>query len=137
EKLVAGFAIEAMPEPKVWNMRHGDEDEDADEKSDGINYEMLQARYLQLAAGQDEVVDLSRLVQIKGSKCRGYGSRILHLAGRLAPSGKLNKKPDATLQLHRKLQWRKVTFVVTHFNDPRIASEELRDLLLQSISVIV
>ncbi|GJV18410.1 hypothetical protein Tco_1367430, partial [Tanacetum coccineum] len=42
DKLVAGFAIEAMPEPKVWRMRDGDEDEDEDEKSDGINYEMLQ-----------------------------------------------------------------------------------------------
>ncbi|CAI9758262.1 unnamed protein product [Fraxinus pennsylvanica] len=30
-----------------------------------------------------------------------------------------------------------VTFVVTHFNDPRISSAELRDLLLQSISVVV
>lgn len=30
-----------------------------------------------------------------------------------------------------------VTFVVTHFNDPRISSAELRDLLLQSISVLV
>ncbi|XP_051140368.1 E3 ubiquitin-protein ligase RKP [Andrographis paniculata] len=30
-----------------------------------------------------------------------------------------------------------VTFIVTHFNDPRIASAELRDLLLQSISVLV
>ncbi|GJX77782.1 hypothetical protein Tco_0324593 [Tanacetum coccineum] len=203
DKLVAGFAIEALPEPKVWRMRDGDEDEDEDEKSDGINYEMLQyivsfmARgdgdedededeksdginyeMLQIAmsmkgllkTGQDDVVDLSRLVQIKGSKCRGYGSEILHLAGRLAPSGKLNKKPDVTLQLHRKLQWREaedhfdrslrgaiqnnfrhcsgagkvvvvsadvVTFVVTHFSDPRIASAGLRDLLLQSISILV
>ncbi|GJW64452.1 hypothetical protein Tco_0116336 [Tanacetum coccineum] len=91
-------------------MRDGDEDEDEDEKSDVINYEMLQARSLQLAAGQDDVVDLSRLVQIKGSKCRGYGSEILHLARRLAPSGKLNKKPDVTLQLHRKLQWREAEY---------------------------
>ncbi|MFS7952659.1 putative ubiquitin conjugation factor E4, core [Helianthus anomalus] len=30
-----------------------------------------------------------------------------------------------------------VTFVVTHFSDPRISSTELRDLLLQSISVLV
>ncbi|XP_021274649.1 E3 ubiquitin-protein ligase RKP [Herrania umbratica] len=30
-----------------------------------------------------------------------------------------------------------VTFVVTHFNDPRISSADLRDLLLQSISVLV
>ncbi|GKB82338.1 hypothetical protein Tco_0949233, partial [Tanacetum coccineum] len=30
-----------------------------------------------------------------------------------------------------------VTFVVTHFSDPRIASVGLRDLLLQSISVLV
>ncbi|KAF5765376.1 putative transcription factor C2H2 family [Helianthus annuus] len=30
-----------------------------------------------------------------------------------------------------------VTFVVTHFRDPRISSAELRDLLLQSISVLV
>ncbi|KAI9116940.1 hypothetical protein K1719_011939 [Acacia pycnantha] len=30
-----------------------------------------------------------------------------------------------------------VTFVVTHFNDPRIANADLRDLLLQSISVLV
>ncbi|XP_024970300.1 E3 ubiquitin-protein ligase RKP isoform X3 [Cynara cardunculus var. scolymus] len=30
-----------------------------------------------------------------------------------------------------------VTFVVTHFGDPRISSAELRDLLLQSISVLV
>ncbi|KAG9151750.1 hypothetical protein Leryth_002032 [Lithospermum erythrorhizon] len=30
-----------------------------------------------------------------------------------------------------------VTFVVTHFNDPRIESAELKDLLLQSISVLV
>ncbi|GAB2279360.1 hypothetical protein Dimus_014002 [Dionaea muscipula] len=30
-----------------------------------------------------------------------------------------------------------VTFVVTHFNDPRITSTDLRDLLLQSISVLV
>ncbi|KAK4485968.1 hypothetical protein RD792_008622 [Penstemon davidsonii] len=30
-----------------------------------------------------------------------------------------------------------VTFVVTHFNDPRISSAELKDLLLQSISVLV
>ncbi|XP_060185646.1 E3 ubiquitin-protein ligase RKP [Lycium barbarum] len=30
-----------------------------------------------------------------------------------------------------------VTFVVTHFTDPRISSAELRDLLLQSISVLV
>lgn len=30
-----------------------------------------------------------------------------------------------------------VTFVVTHFNDSRISSAELRDLLLQSISVLV
>ncbi|KAL9254413.1 E3 ubiquitin-protein ligase RKP-like protein [Drosera capensis] len=30
-----------------------------------------------------------------------------------------------------------VTFVVTHFNDPRISSTDLRDLLLQSISVLV
>ncbi|MCD9644889.1 hypothetical protein HAX54_033413 [Datura stramonium] len=30
-----------------------------------------------------------------------------------------------------------VTFVVTHFDDPRISSAELRDLLLQSISVLV
>ncbi|KAK3017015.1 hypothetical protein RJ639_006876 [Escallonia herrerae] len=30
-----------------------------------------------------------------------------------------------------------VTFVATHFNDPRISSAELRDLLLQSISVLV
>ncbi|KAJ4847946.1 hypothetical protein Tsubulata_018544 [Turnera subulata] len=30
-----------------------------------------------------------------------------------------------------------VTFVVTHFNDPRILSADLRDLLLQSISVLV
>lgn len=30
-----------------------------------------------------------------------------------------------------------VTFVVTHFNDPRILSADLRDLLLQSISVMV
>ncbi|XP_024023617.1 E3 ubiquitin-protein ligase RKP isoform X2 [Morus notabilis] len=30
-----------------------------------------------------------------------------------------------------------VTFVVTHFNDPRISSAELRDLLLQSISVLL
>ncbi|PIN13800.1 putative E3 ubiquitin ligase [Handroanthus impetiginosus] len=30
-----------------------------------------------------------------------------------------------------------VTFVVTHFNDQRISSAELRDLLLQSISVLV
>ncbi|XP_075479160.1 E3 ubiquitin-protein ligase RKP-like [Primulina tabacum] len=30
-----------------------------------------------------------------------------------------------------------VTFVVTHFNDPRISSAELRDLLLQSISALV
>lgn len=30
-----------------------------------------------------------------------------------------------------------VTFVVTHFNDPRISSTELRDLLLQSIAVLV
>ncbi|PWA96579.1 B30.2/SPRY domain-containing protein [Artemisia annua] len=30
-----------------------------------------------------------------------------------------------------------VTFVVTHFSDPRISSAELRDLLLQSISVLV
>lgn len=30
-----------------------------------------------------------------------------------------------------------VTFVVTHFNDTRIANADLRDLLLQSISVLV
>ncbi|XP_010261124.1 PREDICTED: E3 ubiquitin-protein ligase RKP isoform X2 [Nelumbo nucifera] len=30
-----------------------------------------------------------------------------------------------------------VTFIVTHFNDPRISSADLRDLLLQSISVLV
>lgn len=30
-----------------------------------------------------------------------------------------------------------VTFVVTHFNDPRISSADLKDLLLQSISVLV
>ncbi|XP_058084516.1 E3 ubiquitin-protein ligase RKP [Magnolia sinica] len=30
-----------------------------------------------------------------------------------------------------------VTFVVMHFNDPRISSADLRDLLLQSISVLV
>lgn len=30
-----------------------------------------------------------------------------------------------------------VTFAVTHFNDPRISSAEMRDLLLQSISVLV
>ncbi|KAH9610912.1 hypothetical protein KSS87_006588 [Heliosperma pusillum] len=30
-----------------------------------------------------------------------------------------------------------VTFVATHFNDPRISSADLRDLLLQSISVLV
>ncbi|KAL3524719.1 hypothetical protein ACH5RR_013091 [Cinchona calisaya] len=30
-----------------------------------------------------------------------------------------------------------VTFIVTHFNDPRISSAELKDLLLQSISVLV
>ena len=30
-----------------------------------------------------------------------------------------------------------MTFVVTHFNDPRISSADLRDLLLQSISVLV
>ena len=30
-----------------------------------------------------------------------------------------------------------VTFVVTHFNDPRISSADLRDLLLHSISVLV
>ncbi|KAM5577439.1 E3 ubiquitin-protein ligase RKP [Rosa sericea] len=30
-----------------------------------------------------------------------------------------------------------ITFVVTHFNDPRISSADLRDLLLQSISVLV
>lgn len=30
-----------------------------------------------------------------------------------------------------------VTFVVTHFNDPRISSADLRDLLLQTISVLV
>ncbi|KAF8404515.1 hypothetical protein HHK36_009400 [Tetracentron sinense] len=30
-----------------------------------------------------------------------------------------------------------VTFTVTHFNDPRISSADLRDLLLQSISVLV
>ncbi|CAN0912047.1 E3 ubiquitin-protein ligase RKP [Linum grandiflorum] len=30
-----------------------------------------------------------------------------------------------------------VTFVVSHFNDPRILSADLRDLLLQSISVLV
>ncbi|CAL0305315.1 unnamed protein product [Lupinus luteus] len=30
-----------------------------------------------------------------------------------------------------------VTFVVTHFNDPRISRADLRDLLLQSISVLV
>ncbi|GKE10781.1 hypothetical protein Tco_1414332 [Tanacetum coccineum] len=92
-------------------MRDEDEDEDEDEKSDGINYEMLQERFIEkYVFGQDDVVDLSRLVQIKGSKCRGYGSEILHLAGRLAPSGKLNKKPDVTLQLHSKLQWREAEY---------------------------
>lgn len=30
-----------------------------------------------------------------------------------------------------------MTFVVTHFNDPRISSADLRDLLLQTISVLV
>lgn len=30
-----------------------------------------------------------------------------------------------------------MSFIVTHFNDPRISSAELRDLLLQSISVLV
>ncbi|WOG97343.1 hypothetical protein DCAR_0416683 [Daucus carota subsp. sativus] len=30
-----------------------------------------------------------------------------------------------------------VSFIVTHFNDPRISSAELKDLLLQSISVLV
>lgn len=30
-----------------------------------------------------------------------------------------------------------VTFVVVHFNDPRISSADLKDLLLQSISVLV
>lgn len=30
-----------------------------------------------------------------------------------------------------------VTFVVTHFNDPRISSADLKDLLLHSISVLV
>ena len=30
-----------------------------------------------------------------------------------------------------------MTFVVTHFNDPRISSADLKDLLLQSISVLV
>ncbi|XP_076898856.1 E3 ubiquitin-protein ligase RKP-like [Bidens hawaiensis] len=30
-----------------------------------------------------------------------------------------------------------VTFVVTHFSDPRISSADLRDLLLQSISVLI
>ncbi|XP_012075216.1 E3 ubiquitin-protein ligase RKP isoform X2 [Jatropha curcas] len=30
-----------------------------------------------------------------------------------------------------------VTFVVTHFNDPRILSADLKDLLLQSVSVLV
>ncbi|KAK6924149.1 Ubiquitin conjugation factor E4, core [Dillenia turbinata] len=30
-----------------------------------------------------------------------------------------------------------ITFIVTHFNDPRISSADLRDLLLQSISVLV
>ena len=30
-----------------------------------------------------------------------------------------------------------VTFLVTHFNDPRISSADLRDILLQSISVLV
>ncbi|KAL5703827.1 RING-type E3 ubiquitin transferase [Ranunculus cassubicifolius] len=30
-----------------------------------------------------------------------------------------------------------ITFVVTHFNDPRISSADLRELLLQSISVLV
>lgn len=30
-----------------------------------------------------------------------------------------------------------VTFIVNHFNDPRISSADLRDLLLQSISVLV
>lgn len=30
-----------------------------------------------------------------------------------------------------------VTFLVMHFNDPRISSADLKDLLLQSISVLV
>ena len=30
-----------------------------------------------------------------------------------------------------------VTFLVLHFNDPRISSADLKDLLLQSISVLV
>lgn len=30
-----------------------------------------------------------------------------------------------------------VTFVVVHFNDPRISSADLKDLLLQSISVLL
>ncbi|PWA36421.1 ankyrin repeat-containing domain, PGG domain protein [Artemisia annua] len=33
-------------------------------------------------------------------------NNILHLAGRLAPSGKLNKRRGAALQLQRELQWR-------------------------------
>ncbi|GJV80888.1 hypothetical protein Tco_1516758 [Tanacetum coccineum] len=163
DKLVAG-AIEAFPELKVWRMRDGDEDEDEDEKSDGINYEVLQrkqnprcnfqrspsvyAQSLQLAARQDEVVDLLRLFQIKGSKCRGYGSGILHLAGRLALlEYNFNKSLRGVIQnnfRHRSGAGKvvgsvseDVVTVVTHFSDPRITSAELRDLLLQSISVLV
>ncbi|GKE60766.1 hypothetical protein Tco_1511133, partial [Tanacetum coccineum] len=89
------------------------------------------ARSLQLAAGQDEVMDLLRLFQIKGSKCRGYGSGILHLA----ESKIISYKDIIPVNLHNF--YITVTFVVTHFSDSRITSAELRDLLLQSISVLV
>ncbi|GJV17212.1 hypothetical protein Tco_1362535 [Tanacetum coccineum] len=121
-------------------MRDGDEDEDEDEKSDGINYEMLQERFIEkvvhvlrspvdlllcpLEKTKSKVVDLLRLFQIKGSKCRGYGSGILHLAGRLAP---LEYNFDGSLRLLLLLP----TSVI---RDKQVVTELRNNLLLQSQS---
>ena len=42
------------------------------------------------------------------------GDNALHLAGRLAPSHRLNKITGAALQMQRELQWFKVILTVIH-----------------------
>nr|GEV06822.1 ankyrin repeat-containing domain, PGG domain protein [Tanacetum cinerariifolium] len=55
------------------------------------------------------IYDIGERITLYRTVMDSSKNNILHLAGRLAPSGKLNKITGAALQLQRELQWREET----------------------------
>ena len=61
------------------------------------------------------------IFQLKGSRqlvtshIDAFDNNMLHLAGMLAPSSELDRRPGAALQMQRELQWFKVFIPLAHF----------------------